>query len=147
MAKKESYIAFIKDLLRKGIVDRQSNLSRFCKKFQTTDRTFDTYWKAANKEYSKELSEIEYAKKKKEEKRKDEENCLALLAKDEALLILAKMARKEDNSDKDRRGAIEVICKIEGWLAPTKVANTDGDGNYVEPTTTILRLTELINAV
>jgi hypothetical protein len=44
--------------MRSGDIDRSIIVSKFCKKFQTTERTADTYWKDAKEAYNIELDEI-----------------------------------------------------------------------------------------
>lgn len=65
----------------------------------------------------------------------------AIMSKDEGLLILSEIARGEHRkvdgniivpSPTDRRGAVIDMAKIEGWIAPTKVADVNPDGTAKE---------------
>ncbi len=53
MAKKEKYVDFIFGELTKGNVKREQVLSKFVKKWQTSSRTFDRYFKIANIDFNK----------------------------------------------------------------------------------------------
>jgi len=54
------------------------------------------------------------------------------------LKILSDIAKAEEiaATASERKGAIEAMAKIEGWFAPTKIAETDPDGNAL-PNVTI----------
>ena len=123
MTKSETYIAFIKDFLRKGEVQRNKVLSKFVKKYQVDARTFDRYWKMAQETFSSELQAIE--SKKTEIVASEAEKAVKrdIMDKNERLEILTKMARGIGRkvgdevlipSDHDRRGAIDLINKMEG---------------------------------
>lgn len=123
MTKSETYIAFIKDFLRKGEVQRNKVLSKFVKKYQVDARTFDRYWKKAQESFSSELQAIE--SKKTEIVTSEAEKAVKrdIMDKNERLEILTKMARGIGRkvgdevlipSDHDRRGAIDLINKMEG---------------------------------
>lgn len=58
MSKTKAYVDYILELMRSGDIDRSIIVSKFCKKFQTTERTADTYWKEAKEAYNIELDEI-----------------------------------------------------------------------------------------
>lgn len=58
MSKTKAYVDYILELMRSGDIDRSVIVSKFCKKFQTTERTADTYWKDAKEAYNIELDEI-----------------------------------------------------------------------------------------
>jgi hypothetical protein len=58
MSKTKAYVDYILELMRSGDIDRSIIVSKFCKKFQTTERTADTYWKDAKEAYNVELDEI-----------------------------------------------------------------------------------------
>ena len=58
MTKTKAYVDFILTLMRSGDVDRGVIVSKFCKRFQTTERTADTYWKDAKEAYIIELEAI-----------------------------------------------------------------------------------------
>ena len=58
MSKTKAYVDYILDLMRSGDIDRIVIVSKFCKKFQTTERTADTYWKEAKEAYKIELEAI-----------------------------------------------------------------------------------------
>lgn len=123
MTKRETYIAFIIGQLRKGNVMPERIVSGFVRKFQVTDRTFYRYWKLANERYSDELQAIE--SKKTDIVTSEAEKAVKrdIMDKNERLEILTKMARGIGRkvgdevlipSDHDRRGAIDLINKMEG---------------------------------
>lgn len=123
MTKTETYIAFIIGQLRKGNVMPERIVSLFVRKFQVTDRTFYRHWKIANERYSKEIQAIE--SKKAEIASSEAESVVKrdIIDKYERLEILSKMAkgigRKVGEeliipTDHDRRGAIDLINKMEG---------------------------------
>ena len=58
MSKTKAYVDYILELMRSGDIDRSVIVSKFCKKFHTTERTADTYWKDAKEAYNIELDEI-----------------------------------------------------------------------------------------
>lgn len=58
MSKAKAYVDYIIELMRSGDIDRATIVSKFCKRFQTTERTADTYWKDAKEAYNIELDEI-----------------------------------------------------------------------------------------
>ena len=58
MTKNESYINFITDLLKSGIVERGKVLAKFVKKWQVSNRTFDRAWKKANEVHKIEQKRI-----------------------------------------------------------------------------------------
>jgi hypothetical protein len=123
MTKAETYIAFIKDFLRKGEVQRINVLSKFVKKYQVDPRTFDRYWKKAQESYSNELLATEKAKADIAAQEAKSVVKRDIIDKYERLEILSKMAkgigRKVGEeliipTDHDRRGAIDLINKMEG---------------------------------
>lgn len=123
MTKAETYIAFIKDFLRKGEVQRINVLSKFVKKYQVDPRTFDRYWKKAQESYTKELQAIEKAKADAATDNAGDAVKRDIMDKFERMEILSKMAkgigRKVGEeliipTDHDRRGAIDLLNKMEG---------------------------------
>ncbi len=62
MAKSESYISFISDLLKTGIVERKKVLAKFVKKWQVSDRTFDRAWKTAQEKHSDYINTLQKEK-------------------------------------------------------------------------------------
>ena len=123
MTKSETYIAFIKDFLRKGEVQRITVLSKFVKKYQVDPRTFDRYWKKAQESYTNELQAIEKAKADAATDKAGDAVKRDIMDKFERMEILSKMAkgigRKVGEeliipTDHDRRGAIDLLNKMEG---------------------------------
>lgn len=123
MTKAETYIAFIKDFLRKGEVQRINVLSKFVKKYQVDPRTFDRYWKKAQESYTNELQAIEKAKADAATDKAGDAVKRDIMDKFERMEILSKMAkgigRKVGEeliipTDHDRRGAIDLLNKMEG---------------------------------
>lgn len=58
MSKTKAYVDYILDLMRSGDIKRESILSKFVEKWQTSDRTFDRYLKMANEAYNLEIEPI-----------------------------------------------------------------------------------------
>lgn len=52
MTKEQTYIDFIISELKEGNVNYKDVFALFCAKFRCSKRTFDKYWKKANKAYS-----------------------------------------------------------------------------------------------
>lgn len=63
MSKKESYILFIVEELKKGNIERATVLAGFGKKWQKGVRSFDRYWKEANNRHLETIQSIEEQKK------------------------------------------------------------------------------------
>lgn len=57
-AKKETYISFILDELKKGNVEYKNVFKVFLSKFKCTEPTFVTYWKLANETFKSAQEEI-----------------------------------------------------------------------------------------
>lgn len=105
MTKEQIYIDFIIDEIKKGIIDRKEIVAKFCKKFQKSERTADTFWKKANEAYleaQQSINEIkakEYTEKELERLRKD------LIDRDKAIemqanvlkLMYNKISKTKDN--------------------------------------------------
>ena len=134
MVSTETYINFIIENLRKGVVNYSDNVSAFCSKFQLTERTFATYWKKANQIYIDEVRRIEKEKTAIATQQAIKSTERNILTKYEALEILAQIAKGEKRdyeeqgviipSDSERKAAIETISKIEGWFVPEKTEHT-----------------------
>ena len=116
MTKSDTYTAFIREQLRKGNVIRERVMANFGKKWQIGDRTFDRYWKLAQQQHAAEKAAIISEEAVKAVKRD-------IIDKYERLEILSKMARGIGRkvgdelmipTDHDRRGAIDLINKMEG---------------------------------
>lgn len=139
MAKSEVYITFITDHLKRGIVERNKVLSKFVKKWQVSDRTFDRNWKKAlsaftdyQKRLQKEKDEISIEVEKEAFRE-------GILDKTERMQILSQIARGEIPLTKpmvvdkmiqevdvlpdwmDRRNAIAELNKMDGSYAATKI--------------------------
>ena len=135
---KTAYIDFIIDCFDKGIVERSEVLAIFGEKWQTPTRTFDRYFKQAKEQHFKRREAIEKEKltititqEKKAVKSniKTKEQLLEKLNE-----IIDQKTKKVEGqiimpTFNDVKGAIDLYCKIEGHYAPTKVAETDKDGN------------------
>ncbi len=148
--------------IEKG-TDRAHVISIYCKKFQKTARTIDTYWKIAKEQHSarqqaiqKEIAAVDtqaaiYARKsglKSKQDRlmllqKEADNCIRDLRKPKAT-IWDKIALRRCFKDLQAE-----ISKIQGDYAPTKLANTNKEGDDVPaaiPMTTT-QVTEIIKAL
>lgn len=133
-AKKETYELFIIDLLKQGVVDRIDIVSKFCKKFQTSDRTADTYLKSAQERYKIEREAIEKEKAREYKQSELEAEKSKILDKTKLLemqsnlikLLYNKMAKQKEPDSRDIQafnGAIERYSKMQGLDAPKQVEN------------------------
>lgn len=131
MTNKDMYLSFIVDQLRSGVYERKDVLSNFVANWQKSSRSFDRYWRKANDLYADEQRGIE--EKKLEIHKEEQEAAIreGILDKTEALKILSKIAKSEFVDEKgnppkfsDQKNAIELIAKVQGWLAPTKIEGT-----------------------
>jgi hypothetical protein len=131
--------------------ERASVLAIIGKKWQLSRRTFDRYWKDANiqhaklQDLAKEASDKAYIEASAEAAKK------AVMSKQERLETLSliayggiplKKAMVVDGKIKyievvpdwmDRKAAIAELNKMDGSYAPTKVANTNKDGDDIAP--------------
>lgn len=137
MSKQLEYKNFIKDQLRNGIIDTEKICGLFCTKFDKARQTFYNHWEIAKNEYENEAKAIENEKSEVYKEQQKDAVKRGVLTKLEAIEILTNQAKgtaskiKVDGKDKilipnfyDRRGAIEMIGKMEGWFA---------DGNNDKP--------------
>lgn len=151
------------DAIIKGIEigkDRGKLLATIGKKWQISQRTFDRYWKTAQEQHTAKQQAIksEIAIVDKEAaidarrnglKSKNERLMILQNEVDRCLLDLYPVKGKKPNIFNKvslRRTIKELqaeISKIEGDYAPTKVANTDKEGNDVLQTLKI----EIVNPV
>lgn len=92
MTKGEAYIAFILAELRKGNVERGKILAKFVKKWQTSDRTFDRYFKTANERFLESQQSIEKEKEAITSQMELEAHKEGVLTKIEKQKILAEIA-------------------------------------------------------
>lgn len=130
--------------------ERGKVVAKFCKKFQKSTRTIDTYWKIANVQHTakqqaikKELDEVD--KQAAIEARKK-----AIMTANERKELLTKIANGQMKVKKpfvisgkimeylsepdaaDRMKAISELNKMDGDYAPTKIAQTDTEGNDIK---------------
>lgn len=146
MSKQETYINYIKELLRKGVVQRKNALAKFSTKWQIGERTFDRYWKEANLEYVDEAKTIENKKAKLNIAAEEEAAERDILNKLDMQEIATKIAKSDQELSKDRLKALEFLARVEGLFAPTKISQTDNEGNNVEPSATIMELAALLKS-
>lgn len=151
---KEAYIDFILNELNKGNVQYNSISSLFCSNFQVTTRSFNKYWKIANERYKQARQAINEAKADAIATEEVNAAKTAVLNRLEAIAILTKIAkgtakRVDGNvlipSYNDQRMAIETIIKMEGWSAPSKIAQTDSKGNDVTYTEEDIEMMRIFN--
>lgn len=138
MGKDSVYIDFIITELKVGNIERNKVLSKFVKKWQVSDRTFDRYWKKANEAF-KETQERALSSSldkyiSQEEKRQEK----ALISRERLgemidEVLMKAYARATD--DEAPFGAIETFlkgcerkAKFEGYDKPSKTAITDTEG-------------------
>lgn len=145
--------------------ERGKVLSKYVKKWQISDRTFDRYWKKANEQH-KELQDK--AKQAADEAYIQESANAAkdaVMSKAERLEILSKIARGQINvkipgtngepdteepvlvETLERIKAIGEINKMEGDYAPVKTANTNKNGEDVVPPLTNDQYQALLNKI
>jgi len=131
MSKEETYISFIKDELRKGVIKHKDVSLVFLGKFRCSEPTFDKYWKLANEAYKQEFSEVETAKVN--ERTEIELNTLRsdILSKDQALTILSIIVNNEEQKPNDRISAVNQMSKMQGWESPKQIDNNNT--HKVEP--------------
>jgi hypothetical protein len=140
----------IKDI-EKG-TDRGKVIAKYCKKFQKSDRTIDSYWKIANQQYKERQDKAKAAADEAYIKASADAAVVAVMSSQERKEILSKIARGERTefapNPKEAGTFIEVpvaietlevikaiseLNKMEGDYAPTKVANTNKDGDDIPP--------------
>ncbi len=148
------------DAIIKGIEigkDRGKLLATIGKKWQISQRTFDRYWKTAQQQHiskqdalKKELAEVDKqaaieARKKAIMTAEERKEYLTRIINGEievpytevkynaGLKIFETFEFMELASHTARINAIAELNKMEGDYAPTKVANTDKEGNDVPP--------------
>lgn len=124
----------LKELFESGITTYLECQGAIRSKYQLGNDRYAKQYKEAHKEWS----ELKKVIQDKVIQANDAERLnLAILSKNEALQILTEIAKGvkvevDGNiivpSPKDRCGAIAEMSRIEGWNAPTKVANTDSEG-------------------
>lgn len=138
MSKQEAYISFIIDQLQSGAVSFERVFELFLTKFNCSRPTFSKYWKEANERHIEAQNKLQKVKDNIYIEAEKEAIKRNILQKHEALEILSKIAKgvaKKVNeqiiipTSTEQRGAIETMAKIEGWYAPTKIAETDSIGN------------------
>jgi hypothetical protein len=129
---KEIYIDFIVSQLEKGIISYTNVFEVFLSKFKVSEPTFAKYWKLANEAYKERRSLINEAKLNETIQIEKEAVKSDILSKEEAMAILTEIAKggAKDVGDKtiipnpaDRKSAIEVLAKLNGWEAPKKTEN------------------------
>lgn len=139
-------------------------IAKFCNKFQKSARTIDTYWKKANQQYAVRQEKASKAADAVYIQMKEDAAKEAVMSKEERLEYLTKIIRGEirvkipflvggkimeyqaEPSVNDRKGAIAELNKMGGDYAPTKVANTDVEGNNIVPFTDS-QVDKLINSL
>jgi hypothetical protein len=123
-------VKFLLDNLLSGKIKRGENLAAFCEKYQVSERTFDTYWVKAQKEFVA-IKENDIKKAAAKSSRDEVKAAEAIiLTKLQRLEIASKIANSDTEKSNDRIKAMEYISKIEGEFI-TKVAQTDSEGNDV----------------
>lgn len=139
MAKTEAYISFITDHLKKGTVTRKALLSKFGKKWQVSDRTFDRAWKIAIKEFTEYQNKLQQQKDAISIELEKEAFKQGIIDKNKRMEILSQIAlgniplKKPIVVDKiiesidvvpdyaDRRAAIAELNKMDGSYSPTQI--------------------------
>jgi len=155
MAVKKASKQVIVDAIIKEIENgatRGKVVAKFCKKFQKSDRTIDSYWKIANEQYSERQQKAKEASDKAYIESSAQAAKQAVMSSQERKEVLTKLIRgemvisvksKEPNQptielqvDFDPLVSLKAIAelnKMDGSYAPTKVAQTDTEGKDVKP--------------
>lgn len=137
---KENIVKDILIELEKGITYNDC-LALFGTKWNLPKTTFTRYWKTANEAYKEALNKRQTELDALTTDLEKERLKKAIITKDRALELLSKTAegkaRKVGNdiiapSYSESTNAIKTMAELQGWNAPTKVANTDPDGNEVK---------------
>jgi len=135
MTKQQEYISFIISELEKGNVERKIVLSKFVKKWHTSDRTFDRVWKKANEEYSGRQKSIQKQKEELYTKSELERQNEAILSREKILEMSSNISKQlydkilSDNDNIKSQDVLafnsinERISKMQGFEAPKKVEN------------------------
>lgn len=140
---RQKAIELIKELLHKGIGERQEILAEIGVNWRITERTFERYLKEAKEQYIDERSEIEKEKLMSISKEEKEALKDGIIGKLELLKILSDIANGKKNEEmnspsyNDRMKAIDIIAKVQGYYAPEKHEYT-GDGISVKATISTL---------
>lgn len=110
------------------------NIAVFCSKFQKTERTIWDYVQKA-KEYNKtRLQKQEKAKEEVMIEQVKKSLKTDILNRERSLILLSTIAR-ESKFDGEKIRAIQLLAKMQGWEAPTKIAETNSKGNDIERVT------------
>ena len=167
---KQIQIDFVISCLQKG-EQRGKILAKFVKKWQTSERGFDRVWKIAKQQHTdnqqlikEKLAAIDIAAATNARKK-------AIMTADERKEYLTKIILGEIQvpyqevkwnpltkefetidfvelaNHSTRISAISELNKMEGDYAPTKVANTDSEGNDVQPPLSPVQYEKLIELV
>ena len=148
MSKQEAYISFIIDQLQSGNVERGKVLAIFGKKWQTGVRSFDRYWKEANERHIEGQNKLQKEKESIYIEAEKEAFKIGLKSKHERMLELQAMLSPDYRVQEvagiangmpiwvDRplqpnevKGIHAELSKMAGEYAPSKVAETDSQGN------------------
>lgn len=134
--------------------ERGKVVAKFCKKFQKSTRTIDTYWKTANEQHIVKQQEIKKELDEVDKQMAIESRKKAILSADERKEYLTKIItaktdlkkignmhasiwEKEDGTKEiidvqDKLKALAELNKMDGDYAPTKIAQTDTEGNDIK---------------
>jgi hypothetical protein len=135
---KEQYIDFILNELHNGNVLYKDVCDVFLRKFAITRQSFDKYWKLANEAHREAQQAIKEAKEVQTITNEIDKLKTLNLTKIDRMKIaegiaMGKAKRIEGQiivpSHADQLKALDYLAKIEGDYAPTKVAQTDVEGN------------------
>ncbi|MCQ4139213.1 hypothetical protein [Chryseobacterium sp. EO14] len=143
MTKQQEYISFIITELEKGNVERKVVLSKFVKKWQTSDRTFDRAWKKANEEYSVRQKSIQKQKEELYTKSELERQNEAILKREKILEMTSQISEllfqkiKDDPENIKSQDVLafnslnERISKMQGFEAPKKTETEFKGGKVI----------------
>ena len=145
--------AIIKEI-EKG-TGRGEVVARYCKKFQKSARTIDTYWKTANEQQKERQEKASKAADRAYITAKEKAAVEAVMSKQERMEYLTKIAKGEFENETKKPAwnnhkkvfeivtvrekpqdhtvikAIAELNKMEGDYAPAKIAQTDSAGNDI----------------
>lgn len=142
MTKQDLYVQYILEQLQSGVTEPTDMVAGFCSKFQKTERTFWNYWNDASERHIKAQQAINDAR----DRVFVEANVNAvneiILSRQRVLEMTSEVVRlaydqviQSEGADKSVyafAAAVEKLNKLEGYEKPTKLANTDSDGNDKE---------------
>ena len=142
MTKQDLYVQYILERLQSGVTEPTDMVSGFCSKFQKTERTFWNYWNDASERHIKAQQAINEARDRVFVEANVNAVNEVILSRHRVLEMTSNVVALAYNQVVESNGldkavyafaaAVEKLNKLEGYEKPTKLANTDSDGNDKE---------------